>query len=123
MVQKYSEKATSPKKNEKKEETETKKNADSGKAVSYAVVFCFFPIGNCLYFRSRIFPLETIFVPHVNKTKQNNTITRTEQQQSISKKNQNAPRPSEHPPVGGGGMSKRLVGGIKGCKYKTSSWK
>ena len=37
------------------------------------------------------------------------------------KKNQNAPRPSEHPPVTGGEMSKRL-GGIKGCKYKTSSW-
>ena len=33
------------------------------------------------------------------------------------KKNQSAPRASEHPPV----MSKRL-GGIKGCKYKTSSW-
>ena len=37
------------------------------------------------------------------------------------KKNQNAPRPSEHPPVMGKKMSKRL-GGIKGCKYKTSSW-
>ena len=37
------------------------------------------------------------------------------------KKNQNAPRPSEHPPVIGKKMSKRL-GGIKGCKYKTSSW-
>ena len=37
------------------------------------------------------------------------------------KKNQNAPRPSEHPPVMGEKMSKRL-GGIKGCKYKTSSW-
>ena len=37
------------------------------------------------------------------------------------KKNQKAPRPSEHPPVRGGEMSKRL-GGIKGCKYKTSSW-
>ena len=36
-------------------------------------------------------------------------------------KNQNAPRPSEHPPVRGEKMSKRL-GGIKGCKYKTSSW-
>ena len=36
------------------------------------------------------------------------------------KKNQNAPRPSEHPPVGDK-MSKRL-GGIIGCKYKTSSW-
>ena len=35
--------------------------------------------------------------------------------------NQNAPRPSEHPPVRGGELSKRL-GGIKGCKYKTSSW-
>ena len=38
------------------------------------------------------------------------------------KKNQNARRPSEHPPVMGEKMSKRLVGGIKGCKYKTSSW-
>ena len=37
------------------------------------------------------------------------------------KKNQNTPRPSEHPPVMGENMSKRL-GGIKGCKYKTSSW-
>ena len=37
------------------------------------------------------------------------------------KKNQNAPRPSKHPPVRGGGMSKRL-GGIEGYKYKTSSW-
>ena len=36
------------------------------------------------------------------------------------KKNQNAPKPSEHPPVRGGEMSKCL-GGIKGCKYKTSS--
>ena len=37
-------------------------------------------------------------------------------------KNQNAPRPSEHPPpVRGEKMSKR-IGGIKGCKYKTSSW-
>ena len=40
----------------------------------------------------------------------------------VLKKNQNAPRPSEHPPViRGEKMSKRL-GGIKGCKYKTSSW-
>ena len=31
------------------------------------------------------------------------------------KKNPNAPRPSEHPPVRGEKMSKRL-GGIKGCK-------
>ena len=37
------------------------------------------------------------------------------------KKNQNTPRPSEHAPVMGEKMSKRL-GGIKGCKYKTSSW-
>ena len=37
------------------------------------------------------------------------------------KKNQSAPRPSEHPPVMGGKMSKHL-GGIKGCNYKTSSW-
>ena len=36
------------------------------------------------------------------------------------KKNQSARRPSEHPPVMGGNVSKRL-GGIKGCKYKTSS--
>ena len=39
----------------------------------------------------------------------------------ILKKNQNAPRPSEKPPVRGEKMSKRL-GGIIGCKYKTSSW-
>ena len=32
------------------------------------------------------------------------------------KKNQNAPGPSEHPPVRREKMSKRL-GGIKGCKY------
>ena len=37
------------------------------------------------------------------------------------KKNQSTPRPSEHPPVMGEEMSKRL-GGIEGCKYKTSSW-
>ena len=37
------------------------------------------------------------------------------------KKNQNAPRPSEYPSVRGENMSKRL-GGIKCCKYKTSSW-
>ena len=37
------------------------------------------------------------------------------------KKNQSTPRPSEHPPVMGEKMSKCL-GGIKGCKYKTSSW-
>ena len=32
-----------------------------------------------------------------------------------------SPRPSEHPPVREEKMSKRL-GGIKGGKYKTSSW-
>ena len=37
------------------------------------------------------------------------------------KKNQSTPIPSEHPPVMGEKMSKRL-GVIKGCKYKTSSW-
>ena len=40
---------------------------------------------------------------------------------SFLEKNQNAPRPSEHPPVRGKNMSKRL-GGIIGCKDKTSSW-
>ena len=38
----------------------------------------------------------------------------------LLKKNENAPRPSEHPPVSGEKLSKRL-GGIKGFKYKTSS--
>ena len=38
------------------------------------------------------------------------------------KKNHNAPRLSEHPPVRGGEMSKRLGGIKEGCKYKTSSW-
>ena len=33
------------------------------------------------------------------------------------KKNQSTPRPSEHSPVMGEKMSKRL-GGIKGCKYR-----
>ena len=37
------------------------------------------------------------------------------------KKNQSTSRPSEHPPVMGGKMSKPL-GGIKSCKYITSSW-
>ena len=37
------------------------------------------------------------------------------------KKNQNAPRPYEHPPVREEKMSKCLAG-MKGCKYKTSSW-
>ena len=37
--------------------------------------------------------------------------------QRFLKKKQNAPKPSERPPVRGGNMSKRL-GGIKGCKYK-----
>ena len=36
------------------------------------------------------------------------------------KKNLNASRPAEHPPVRGGNMSKRL-GGIIGCEDKTSS--
>ena len=38
------------------------------------------------------------------------------QKTNVYKKN-----PSEHPPVMGEKMSKHL-GGIKGCKYKTSSW-
>ena len=33
----------------------------------------------------------------------------------------NASRPSEHPPVRGKNMSKRLLGGIIGYRYKTSS--
>ena len=37
------------------------------------------------------------------------------------KKHLNASKPPEHPPVRGGEMSKRL-GGIIGCKDKTSSW-
>ena len=41
--------------------------------------------------------------------------------QRFLKKNQNAPRPYKHSPVRGEKMSKRL-GGIKGRKYKTSSW-
>ena len=36
------------------------------------------------------------------------------------KKNQNAPRPSEHPPVKGKNVKRS--GEIIGCKYKTSSW-
>ena len=47
--------------------------------------------------------------------------TRLNTMKRFLKKNQSAPRPSEHPPVMGEKMSKRL-GGIKGCKYKTSPW-
>ena len=36
------------------------------------------------------------------------------------KKNQNAPRPSEHPPVRGKNVKTRS--GIIGCKYETSLW-
>ena len=39
----------------------------------------------------------------------------------VEKKNLNASRPSEHSQQSGGKMSKR-VGGIIGCKDKTSSW-
>ena len=41
--------------------------------------------------------------------------------QSSLKKNLNASRPSEHPPVRGGEVSKRL-GGVIGCKDETTSW-
>ena len=44
----------------------------------------------------------------------------TERGAWCSTKNLNASRPSEHPPVRGGGVSKRL-GGIKGCKFKEKS--
>ena len=46
---------------------------------------------------------------------------RYQQYSCCLKKNLNASRPSEHPPVRGKKMSKRL-GGIKDCKDKTSSW-
>ena len=39
----------------------------------------------------------------------------------FKEKIRDAPRPSEHPPVMGKKISRRL-GGIKGCKCKTSSW-
>ena len=44
--------------------------------------------------------------------------TRLNVMKMFLKKNQSTPRPSEHPPVMGGEMSKRL-GGIKGCKINT----
>ena len=47
--------------------------------------------------------------------------TRLNARKKFLKKNQNAPRPSEHPPVRGKKRSKRL-GGIIGCNYKISSW-
>ena len=42
-------------------------------------------------------------------------------QPSCLKKNLNAPRPSEHPPVRGKSV-KTFLGGIIGCKDETSSW-
>ena len=47
--------------------------------------------------------------------------TRLNAMKRFLKKNQNAPRPSEHPPVRGEKMSKRL-GGIKGCKLFPPDW-
>ena len=51
----------------------------------------------------------------------NHTFFSLNSSSMLLKKNRSTPRPSEHPPVMGEKMSKRL-GGIKGCKYKTSSW-
>ena len=48
--------------------------------------------------------------------------TRLNATKRFLKNNLNASRPSEYPPVREEKMSKRLLGGIKGCKYKTSSW-
>ena len=57
------------------------------------------------------------------KQNQNASSLKTMSGQTCFKQNLNASRPSEHPPVkGGGGVSKRLVGGIIGCKDKTSLW-
>ena len=38
------------------------------------------------------------------------------------KKNLNATRPSEHPPVRGETYKKNVLGGIIGCKDETSTW-
>ena len=40
----------------------------------------------------------------------------------ILKKNQNAPRPSEHPPLRGKNVKTFRWDHSLGCKYKTSSW-
>ena len=50
-------------------------------------------------------------------TRVGEVVSSTVDKINILKKNQNAPRPSERPPVRGGKMPKRLCG-IKGCKYK-----
>ena len=61
--------------------------------------------------------------PVIDQTKQLNILDKVKTKFDFLylKKNQSTPRPSEHPPVMGEKMSKRL-GGIKGRKYKTSSW-
>ena len=69
---------------------------------------------------------EAPFFKHVVwclKKDQNASSLKTLSGQTCFKENLNGSRPSEHPPVkGGGGMSKRL-GGIIGCsKDKTSPW-
>ena len=57
------------------------------------------------------------------KKNQNASSLKTLSGQTCFKENLNASRPSEHLPVKGKKekMAKRL-GGIIGCKYKTSSW-
>ena len=56
-----------------------------------------------------------------NKQKRNKIKDHTDN--SSLKKIQNAPRTSsEHPPQSGGGKCQNALGGVKGCKYKTSSW-
>ena len=55
------------------------------------------------------------------KKTQNASPLETLSGQTCFKENLNASRPSEHPPVGGGGVLNRL-GGIIGCKDKTCSW-
>ena len=59
-------------------------------------------------------------VKTVNQTSLLHTERNLDRLDFFLKKNQNAPRPSEHPPVRGRKMSKRL-GRIIGCEFKTSS--
>ena len=63
----------------------------------------------------------SIVVVKERKTLKCYRVFKTNFARCLLKKNQNAPRPSEHPPVRGEKMPEGL-GGIKGCKYKTSSW-
>ena len=79
--------------------------------------FVYFQMNNCIW--SFLDYVEDITADRPLRLSSNQSLNQTFC--LYLKKNQNAPRSSEHPPVRGENVSESL-GRIKGCKYKTSSW-